>query len=322
MATDAIRIAPLRDDLTFGARLYGVSHETLEDPGCRRTILDAFQQHGLLVFEDVEESPQMQLAISQAIGPLKDHPVSKVSRANEGLAAGIIDLNSDPDDDQLVVEIDGKEVSNFLPWHFDHSYNNELNRAGVLRPVIIAPDGGLTGFADGIALYESLSPSLKARLEGVKVIYDLGVMTTRMRFGLPEGLRIVRTSAALHAVEEQAKTKPRALHPAVWTRPTGEKVLHVGLLHAVGIEGRENQEGDALLREVADAIVGNTYAYYHQWRLGQMLTWDNWRMLHCVTGTDPRHHRQMHRTTIAGDYGLGAFENGGVAGDKVAEGMM
>jgi taurine dioxygenase len=46
----------------------------------------------------------------------------------------------------------------------------------------------------------------------------------------------------------------------------------------------------------------------HQWKLGQMLTWDNWRMLHCVSGCDADVPRQMHRTTIAGDYGLGYFE--------------
>jgi hypothetical protein len=35
----------------------------------------------------------------------------------------------------------------------------------------------------------------------------------------------------------------------------------------------------------------------------------NWRMLHSVSGCSPDHPRKMHRTTIAGDYGLGYFEN-------------
>jgi taurine dioxygenase len=178
----------------------------------------------------------------------------------------------------------------------------------VLRPVVIAPQGGLTGFADGVSLYADLPASLRERLEDAWVIYDLGVMVPRMRFGLPEGLRVVKVSRQHDEVEAQAKSRPRAIHPAVWRRSTGEKVLHVGLLHAVGIEGLEDEAGDRLLREVAAAIVANRGAYYHQWRLGEMLTWDNWRMLHCVTGTDPSCRRHMHRTTIAGDYGLGYFE--------------
>jgi taurine dioxygenase len=39
-----------------------------------------------------------------------------------------------------------------------------------------------------------------------------------------------------------------------------------------------------------------------------MVIWDNWRVLHAVSGMDPAHGRCMHRTTIKGDYGLGAFE--------------
>jgi taurine dioxygenase len=42
-----------------------------------------------------------------------------------------------------------------------------------------------------------------------------------------------------------------------------------------------------------------------------MLIWDNWRMLHSVSGCDPKYPRRMQRTTIKGDYGLGYFENGG-----------
>ncbi|MGB8365091.1 MAG: TauD/TfdA family dioxygenase [Rhizomicrobium sp.] len=49
-----------------------------------------------------------------------------------------------------------------------------------------------------------------------------------------------------------------------------------------------------------------------------MLIWDNWRMLHSVTGMDPKYGRRMQRTTIKGDYGLGYFENGGT-GDKILE---
>jgi taurine dioxygenase len=40
-----------------------------------------------------------------------------------------------------------------------------------------------------------------------------------------------------------------------------------------------------------------------------MVIWDNWRVLHSVSGSAPEHGRCMHRTTIAGDYGLGRFED-------------
>ena len=35
-----------------------------------------------------------------------------------------------------LIEIDGTILGRFSPWHFDHCYNDELNRAGVLRCVV------------------------------------------------------------------------------------------------------------------------------------------------------------------------------------------
>ena len=39
-----------------------------------------------------------------------------------------------------------------------------------------------------------------------------------------------------------------------------------------------------------------------------MAIWDNLRMLHCVSGNNPEEERLMYRTTIAGDYGHGRWE--------------
>jgi taurine dioxygenase len=112
-------------------------------------------------------------------------------------------------------------------------------------------------------------------------------------------------------IYEQSKTYPRAIHPAVWTRKTGEKVFHLSPWMAMGIEGDETPEGDALLEAVSQEIyrLAETCAYFHQWSLTDMLIWDNWRILHRVTGSHPPHRRTVQRTTIKGDYGLGRFEN-------------
>jgi taurine dioxygenase len=86
---------------------------------------------------------------------------------------------------------------------------------------------------------------------------------------------------------------------------TGRKVVNVSPWHAVAIEGMENEEGDALLREVIDHLIRPEMAYYHQWQNDDMVLWDNWRMLHSARGVPPGEQRKMRRTTIAGDYALG-----------------
>ena len=52
---------------------------------------------------------------------------------------------------------------------------------------------------------------------------------------------------------------------------------------------------------------------YHEWQQGDMVIWDNTRVLHEATGSNPDEEREIHRTTIKGDLRHGWWE-----GEKVA----
>ena len=309
----AIKVTLLRDDLSFGARICGVTREVLDDPATRNLINEVFEDRGLIVFENVEPTGTMHVALSNVFGPLKEHPNPAVPRVDRDALPGVIDMHAKAGE-AGIIELGGRRLSHWLPWHFDHCYNDQLNRAGVLRAIEIAPDGGLTGFADGLRLYEALSPALRDRIEGRNIVYKFDVLYENMRFGKPKGFVEISRKPNSLAVMQAAKQMPRAIHPAVWTRKSGEKVLHVSPWMAQGIEGQENEAGDELLEAVCQQINENAQAYYHKWNLTDMLIWDNWRMLHSVTGMDPRYSRRMQRTTIRGDYGLGHFENNGKGG--------
>jgi taurine dioxygenase len=304
-----VTFSPLRADLPFGTRVGGLTFDDLRDEALCSRIREAFERTGMILFEGVEPSNRMQVALSLVFGPLKDHPVDAVDRIDE--IQGAIEISADPATCDIV-EIDGKPYSSWLPWHFDHCYNNELNRAGVLRVVRKTPNGGQTCFADGVAIYQAMDPRLRARVEGLSILYSMDMQPDHIRFGRPENFRVLQVDPHQLAILEQARDYPRAIHPAVWTRPTGEKVLHLSPWMAEGIEGREDAEGDALLREVAEEVnrLAESCCYVHDWKPTDMLIWDNWRMLHRVTGCTPPHPRAIQRTTIKGDYGLGRFENG------------
>lgn len=313
----SIEVHPLRDDLPFGARITGVTFDNVQDPAVTARLRTIFDDRGLLVFEGIEPSSKMHVALSNAFGELKDHPVPSVERVDNDVMPGVIDMRHDPAEGAQV-EVGGKALASWLPWHFDHCYNNELNRAGVLRALTVAPEGGLTLFADGIELYRQLSPELRERIEGRNVLYTLNLAYSDMRFGRPGDMRVLKPRSGEQETLKFAKTLPRAIHPAVWTRASGEKVLHVSPWMSVGLEGLEDAEGDALLEAVCQEIAAIAKPYAHQWSVDSMLIWDNWRMLHAVSGIDPVHPRRMQRTTIKGDYGLGYFENGGT-GHKILE---
>jgi taurine dioxygenase len=302
-------VAPLQEGLAFGARVSGLARGDLTEPELGDELRAIFERDGLIVFEDVEPSAEMHVALSTVFGPLKEHPVKAVDRVDGEALPGVIDMHRRPFESSIV-EIDGVQLTGWLPWHFDHCYNNQLNRAGVLRALEVPPSGGITAFADGIDLYRNFPQDLREAVENINVIYTLDLIFDHMRFGLPPRFRSIQIPTKQYEFLEQSKKQPRAIHPAVWRREDGTKVLHVSPWMSVGIEGREDAEGDALLRAVCEEINRRVTPYEHRWTGTEMLVWDNWRMLHSVSGNAPEFGRRMQRTTIKGDYGLGYFENG------------
>lgn len=321
-----ITVSNLSDDISFGARIDGLTWDNIEDPAIRARIREVFEDRGMIVFENMEPTAKMQVALSTIFGPLKDHPTKATPRDEEtgDAALGVIDMHYDPkkgDEMGAPVEVDGKVVARFSPWHFDHCYNDELNYAGVLRSPVVAPEGGRTGFMDGVELYNNFPKDLRDKIEGMNIIYTLDTRLSKMRFGV-NFKAAEDTSATIQALLKEVAIFPRAMHPAVWTRKSGEKVLHIGPWMSVGVENHETPEFEAVYDEVCHEINRQGHgkaAYWHDWKPTDMVIWDNWRMLHAVEGCDTKYERHTVRTTIKGDYGLGYFEDGKKIGEVFRE---
>jgi len=90
--------------------------------------------------------------------------------------------------------------------------------------------------------------------------------------------------------------------------PSGETIFHMCPYGCRGLEGDRSDAAFAVLTEVWNEAERVMRPYYHQWEEGDMVIWDNLRMLHEATGSNPAEERLIHRTTIKGDYGLGKWE--------------
>jgi taurine dioxygenase len=316
-----LKVRNLQDDLSFGARVGGVTLENVHDEAVRAQLRSLFEDRGMIVFENVEQSNKMHVELSKVFGPLKDHPTKTTMRTAEDEAKGVIDMHYQPKEGEIdigdgLVEVDGQLLARFSPWHFDHCYNDELNYAGVLRCPINAPTHGRTGFMDGIETYRQFPEELRDKIEGKNIIYTLDTRLSKMRFGV--NFKAISENSSTPSLLKEVAVFPRAMHPAVWTRKTGEKVLHFAPWMAVGVEHEENTQGDTLFNEVCHTLnkLGTgTSAYWHQWKPTDMVIWDNTRMLHAVEGCDAKYERRTIRSTIRGDYGLGYFEDGKKIGE-------
>ena len=158
----AFKIEALSDDLPFGARISGVTMDNVGDADVRKQINAAFIDRGMIVFQGVEPSGRLQVALSEVFGPLQDHALKDVPRADDEVP-GLVNFEYAD-----IFEVNGRELAAYIPWHFDACYNKQLNRGGVLRALVIPPEGGLTGFADGIQLYNAISPKLRDRFESLR----------------------------------------------------------------------------------------------------------------------------------------------------------
>jgi taurine dioxygenase len=300
----AIEVQTLDSNLSFGARVAGVTRASLKDEAVREQLRQVLRQRGVIVFEGVEPTPEMQVEISTVFGPLKDHPVASVERADGEKLLGVIAITSGPH--AGIVEIDGKQLATWQPWHFDHAYNNELNYAGVLRPLTIAQDGGQTGFACGIQIYNDMDPKIRAKAEGISPLYNLDLRYSIQRFGLPKNFKVIRLHES--QLDDSYGQTPNSVHPILWTRESGERVFHMTPYGCRGTLGDKSDAAYELLAEIWDEAMRVIKPYYHHWHETDMVIWDNHRMLHEATGCNPDENRIVHRTTIKGDYGLGRWE--------------
>jgi len=308
-----ISVQPLDADLPFGARITGVTQAACADAEVRQQINEVFDRDGMIVFEGMEPSNAMQMALSEVFGPPQVYALTDVVESSDRVDTGVVEFEYGE-----VFEVDGVELVSWLPWHFDACYTDKLNRGGILRAITIPPEGGLTGFADGIQLYNDIDPELRDRFENLSIVYHTHLMFLNMRFGLPKSIKPVFLRPLMTEMLAATKDAPRAVHPAIWTRPSGEKVLHVAPWQAAGIDGMMTPEGDELFAALIDEVHAKVIPYRHKWSPTDMVIWDNWRFIHSVGGNPPQYPRQMQRTTIAGDYGLGRME---IAGSAAPVGM-
>jgi len=273
---------PLLEGLPYGVEILGLRPEDMSDPAVQDGLRRHWVQDGVLVFRGLEGA-ETHLALSRVFGSLLVHPLRTDPTRRE-----IFTVRHDPED-PYIVKVDGTPLAAWLPWHSDLIYVDQINHGGILRPLALPQHGGETGFIDKIATYAALPQRLKNQLEGLNVIYQFYRDPALQLFGRTHDIEVLHETQ--QAIASKRKTLPRVIHPMVYAQAeTGRKVLNVSPWFAVGIEGMSEAQGSDLLHE------------------GDMVLWDNWRMLHCAAGCPPQEQRWMERTTIAGDYGLGRIE--------------
>lgn len=169
-----------------------------------------------------------------------------------------------------------------LAWHSDQSYSLRPVFSTLLYAVEIPAEGGGTWFCDTARAYEHLPEGIKQRIANLQQNFSIEVTVATQHISL---------------TEEQRALKPPVTHPLVRTHPElGRKSIYLSPAHSTGIANLPEEEGRALLAELEEWADRPEFIYSHDWRVGDVVMWDNTSTMHRRDAFSPAARRMMKRT--------------------------
>ena len=268
----------------LGATVTGVDLRNLDETAFAR-ILQAWDDHSVLLFRDQTLSDQELIAFSRRLGDLDWAPVQETGRRFvEGLPEIYIVSNVLVNGEPIGSLGDGEAV-----WHTDMSYLDVPPKASMLYSLEVPPTGGNTSFCTMYGIYEALPPTLKDRIAGLKIKHD----------GTYNSGGYVRQGVT---ATDDPLTSPGAVHPLVCTHPaTGRRMLYLGRRRNAYLLGLDLAQSEALLDELWRFVDRPQFAWEQVWRVGDLVLWDNHCTMHRRDPFDPASRRIMHRTQVKGE---------------------
>jgi taurine dioxygenase len=273
---------------TTSAEISGVDLSKDIDRDTFQEIKAIWFKYGTVFFRNQELSPEQHIAFSEKFGKLETHVRTNVSRPGypQILVVSNILENGTP--------IGSQDAGLF--WHSDLCYK-EVPSLGSLLYAKEVPhrDGkplGDTMFVNTAAAYEALPDAMKKKLEGLKVVNSYLKAYVKER---KSGNRPPLT-------EEQRKAVPDVIHPVVRRHSlTGQQCLFVNEGYSIRILDVPEDESAQVLQELCAHITKPEFVYRHQWKVGDLLMWDNCSTQHCaISDYALPERRRMERTTISG----------------------
>ena len=276
---ERLNIRPLSD--VIGAEIRGVDLSKPLDADTVAAIKDAWHEHIVLLFRDQDIDTDQQIAFAEHFGDVgtRSRPAERCPEGADYNASIMLVSN---------VKKDGKYIGS-LPdgemwFHHDMCYDKALHKGTFLYAMELPSTDGNTLFANMYAAYDRLSDDMKERVKGQRAlqIYDFA---TRETVDISDDI-----SKYKHEIQSVTIT-----HPV-----TGRRAFYVNPLITARIEDMPEADSRAMLDELFAFADDPSIAYEHEWRLGDLMMWDNWCSCHARTDFPASEHRMLRRCTVKG----------------------
>jgi alpha-ketoglutarate-dependent taurine dioxygenase len=259
----------------IGAEVLDVDRDRLlDDDDLPRVCLDALEEHGVLLFRELNIDDETQAAFGRRLGELvhfRNYPNHEV-----------MEISFDPDNPNAPYF-----ASNDY-WHMDGALDPIPAKASIMTAHVLAANGGETEFASTYAAYDDLSAEEKERYARLRVIHTFEAI---QRLSYPD---------PTPAQQAEWDSRAEREHPLVWTHRSGRRSLVFGATVS-HVAGMDRAEGRALVRELERRATTADRVLRHTWSVGDLVIWDNRGLVHRACPFDRSEPRRMHRSTLRGD---------------------
>jgi taurine dioxygenase len=171
-----------------------------------------------------------------------------------------------------------------MMFHHDMIHAEIPDKATLLYSIEVPSAGGNTLFASGYAAYETMDPELRRQIDGKKAKHHYNYGSTKKGDG------------------KGTEAFAEAVHPAVRRHEESHRrAIYVNRLMTTGLVGLDDDEAKSILGAVFDHAEKPEFVYSHEWRVGDLLLWDNRCSTHARTDFPSTERRLMLRTTVKGD---------------------
>jgi taurine dioxygenase len=264
---------------TIGAEIGGVDLKRGLSNQVWSEIHRAFLENIVVVFRDQDLEPDDLMAVGRRFGAPADYPFVK-------------GIDGYPNIFEIIKE--PHETKNFGGvWHSDTTYLERPPLATLLYAKETPSQGGDTLFANQCVAYETLSPGMRALLDGLDGVYSAGLKHDGGRANRHDDIRGMK----VHSVEDAASIE--AVHPVVRTHPeTGRKALYVSRSHTIRIKDMTEGESRPLIEFLADHAVRAEFTCRVRWAPGTLTIWDNRCAKHFAINDYPGQRRVMQRLSV------------------------
>ena len=247
-------------------------------------------EYAVLVFRGQNLNDDQQMSLTLALGAIEQSTNNSLrAKSDIRLPEAFADV-SNLDKNQHPFERDDRRrlfaIGNRL-WHSDSSFKPTPAKYSILNAHSTPSKGGNTEFADMRAAYDALDNEMKA--EVTDLICEHSQVFSRQQLGFTD-----------FTDEEHERFAP-VRQTLVRVHPTTGRVSLYLASHAGAIVGWPMPEARSFLRDLVEHATQREFVHKHEWRVGDLVIWDNRQTMHRARPFPAEEARDMRRTTLVGD---------------------